>query len=321
MRSKHVNVQIDLDRIRASAERVKAATRAALIAVIKSDAYGLGAERVADALAGVADEFAYFSLAEAAAVRRPGLVLGPADGPADAFAALRVRPAVADRQSAGRYRGVSPAVNVDTGMQRFGCRPEDAEELLRVADSRELFTHAASEQAASVLANLGGSDVRRHAAATALLDAPRTWFDAVRPGLALYRGALRVTARLVQVRDVRGPVGYSGFSAARVGVILAGYSQHLASAPVLIGGRPERILEVGMNTSFVSVGPRARAGDEVVLLGDGLDEQALADALGVRPHEVLCRYAGMGQRVYQPRLSRYQSIDRASPSRKSTRGS
>jgi alanine racemase len=53
-----------------------------------------------------------------------------------------------------------------------------------------------------------------------------------------------------------------------------------------------------MNSSFVSVEPSDRVGDEVVLLGDGLTEALLAQHLDCREHEVLCRYCSMGARSY-----------------------
>lgn len=297
MRSQHVEVTVDFERIRANAEAIRAQCGVGLIAVIKADAYGLGAARVADALAGVADEFAYFSLDEARQVRRPGIVLGPAEADPAAYAALRVRPTVGSRAQAERYRRVSVAIELDTGMQRFGCRAEELDDLLRISGSREVFTHADDEQAAARLAAAcDGRDVRRHAAASALLDCPEASLDAVRPGLALYRGALRVTTRLVTARRNDGPAGYTRFRAARAGVILVGYSQFLQPAPVLINGRRQRIVEVGMNTAFVTLDAGDREGDEVVLVGDDLDETTLAHELGVRPHEVLCRYAQMGWR-------------------------
>lgn len=112
---------------------------------------------------------------------------------------------------------------------------------------------------------------------------------------------MRVSARLNAVRDTSGPIGYTGFESPRVGIILAGYSNWVAPGPVLINGRRQRLLEAGMNTSFVSVAPGDRAGDEVVLLGDGLTEAELAAQLRVREHEILCRYCAMGPRAYVPK--------------------
>ena len=65
-RSAHVTVRVDLARVRANAAAVRrAAAGAGVIAVVKADAYGLGAERVAEAVADVVDGFYAFDLAEA----------------------------------------------------------------------------------------------------------------------------------------------------------------------------------------------------------------------------------------------------------------
>lgn len=299
MRSRHINVRVDLERIRASAQTIRDTTRVELIAVVKADAYGLGAEPVAAALAGVADEFAYFTIHEAREVGRPGIVLGPPEAEPSAYRELSLRPIIASEADARRYAGLRGVVSVDTGMQRFGCPIEAAQALARLAAAADLCTHARDAAAVAPLAELRRAlGLRTHAASSCLLDRPSAWLDAVRPGVALYRGALRVSTRLQSVRQTHGPVGYSGFVHRHVGILLGGYSNRLAPASVLINGRRQRILEVGMNTAFVSVDPSDRAGDEVVLLGEALTEAQLAAELGVREHEVLCRYGSMGPRDY-----------------------
>lgn len=299
MRSEKINVTVDLDRVRASAEAVRAKTGVRLIAVIKADAYGLGAGPVADALSSVADEFGYFTLSEARRVGRPGLIFGPPDGEAAEYRALKVRPAVANREQAERLAGMPVALNVDSGMQRLGCSAEKLEDLIAFCDVSEAFTHADNPASAARLrAMCEGHSFPIHAAATSLLDCPEAWLDAVRPGLALYRGAVRVSGRLIAVRQTAGPIGYTGFECTHVGVMLGGYSNLVSPAPVIVNGRRQRILEVGMNTCFVSVDPADRVGDEVVLLGDGLTEVELSGCINIRPHEVLCRYTAMGERRY-----------------------
>jgi alanine racemase len=299
MRCPQVQVTVNLDHVRSAAEAIRAQTGVGLIAVIKADAYGLGAPRVADALASVVNEFAYFAVSEAREVGRPGLVLGPPEGDPAEYRELNLRPAVANRAAAQKFAGMRVAVKVDTGMQRFGCPPEDLDDLVARCEVEDFFSHAVTLDAIECLRGACGRRGRPiHAAATCLLDHPEAWFDAVRPGLALYRGAVRVTTRLQSVRETAGPVGYTGFRWPRVGIILAGYSNSIAPAPVLINGRPQRLLEVGMNTSFVSVDPTDKPGDEVVLLGDGLTEAVLAEHLHVREHEILCRYTAMGPRHY-----------------------
>lgn len=301
MRTKQVTVEIDLDRIRANAEAIRRHVGVPLIAVIKADGYGLGAARIADALAAIADDFAYFSVAEAREVGRPGLVIGPFEGAVAELRELRLRPTLMSDSDGERFRGLPAAISLDSGMQRFGCSAEVAERLVARGAITEIYTHA--RDAAAVAAFVSAArplGLRLHAAASALLEQPSAWLDGVRPGVALYRGAARVTTRLACVRETRGPIGYSGFDAARVGIVLLGYSNLLAPSPVVINGRRQRTLEIGMNSTFVSIDPQDREGDEVVLLGQELPEAELAAALRVREHEVLCRYGSMGARRYGP---------------------
>lgn len=300
MRSPHVCVRINLAHTRAAAEDIRRRTGVPLIAVIKADAYGLGAARVADALAPAVNEFAFFYAEEAIAIGRQGLVLGPPDVDAEVYRAHGLRPAVGAIADAERLRGLPVAVKVDSGMQRFGCPPEQLDALIERCGVVDFMTHAVEIDAVERFRRAcDGRGKPMHAASSSLLGEPGAWLDAVRPGVALYRGAVRVTTRLHSVRDTRGPVGYTGFEQPRVGAILCGYSNGLRPAPLLINGQRQRTLEIGMNTSFVTVSSPDRPGDEVVLLGDRLSEDELAADARSRPHEILCRYAAMGPRVYE----------------------
>jgi alanine racemase len=297
-----VKVTIDLARVRANAMAIKRKTRRPLIAVVKSDAYGLGARAVAETLAGIADEFAYFNIEEARALRKPGLVLGPLSGTAHAHAVLGVRPAVSSLAEARAVGPVPAAINVDTGMRWLGCRPEEFDRICRACNAVEAFTHTLSLAGVRLLQRLSaGRTLRLHAAATRLLSRPAAWLDAVRPGLAIYQGAMTVTARLLMVRDLDGPAGYRRFHARRAGVILCGYSRGFPPGVVQLNGRPRRVLEVGMNTSMIEIGPRDRLGDRVLLLGGALTETTVARAAGCKPHEILCRYSQLGPRRHLDR--------------------
>jgi alanine racemase len=152
-----------------------------------------------------------------------------------------------------------------------------------------------------------GRGLRLHAAGSALLDQPEAHLDLVRPGLALYRGATSVGTTLVEVRDGAGPAGYTGFTAARHGVILAGYSNGLRPGPCLVEGKRRRIVEVGMQSAYVALEPGDEPGHGVTLLGswngDGgqaIREQDVAAAWGCTPHEVLCQLSRAGNRGYLP---------------------
>jgi len=312
--SAHVKCQIDLGRVRENVSEIRrvVGTGVAVMAVVKADAYGLGAARVVEAVSDLVQGYCVFSLAEAAEAeiqRRTGkqsLALGPAAAGvgADAYIAAGVRPGVCSVEQAEALRAAGPAVNVDTGQQRFACPAEKVGDVMRAAGAREAFTHASrveqAERLVSVVeaAGLERAGVMLHAAGTSLLSEPAARLDGVRPGLAMYRGAARVSTRLAEARDTRGPVGYTGFLTPRVGVILCGYSNGYRTGVCVVNGQRRRVVEVGMQSAFVELAPGDRAGDEVVLLGGGLTEAEVAGAWGTTPHEALVRLCGCGRRDY-----------------------
>ena len=280
--------------------------------MVKADAYGLGAKKVAAAIADVVDGFVVFQAAEALEAKlpdlgKPILALRPDD--LVETAALGVRPAVWDAQTAEELRAWDPVVCVDTGMQRFACPPEELERVIEAGQVREAFTHATSVEQVRRLDELAGGQraggrLRLHAAGTSLLHEPAAHLDLVRPGLALYRGAVSVRTQLVEQRDSRGPVGYTGFTARRHGVILAGYSHGLRPGPCLVGGKRRRIAEVGMQSAFVELEPGDEAADVTLLghpaagAGGVVTEEETAAAWGATPHEVLLRLARLGRPRY-----------------------
>src|SRR5258705_2718 len=120
MISQHVEVQVDLGRVRWNATDVKARVRVPVWATIKADAYGLGAARVAQALAPVVDGFCVFALDEATSIDlwrltgKPAIALGPPQerNPA-AWIAAHVRPAVSTEDDAKQLQGAHPILCVD----------------------------------------------------------------------------------------------------------------------------------------------------------------------------------------------------------------
>src|SRR5262245_15669970 len=97
----YVIAHIDLERIRANIRQISAVAKVPILAVIKADAYGLGATRIAEAIAEQVEGFCVFHLQEAADAqiyRRTGkrtLAMGPpaSMNPAD-FTAAGATPSV-----------------------------------------------------------------------------------------------------------------------------------------------------------------------------------------------------------------------------------
>jgi alanine racemase len=291
-----ITVKIDPQRLRDNVARIASQTSVEILAVVKANAYGLGAAAVADAIGDLVAGWCVFSLQEAAEAQlwartaKPTLALGPPTAdPAD-YLRQHVRPAVSTIEQAQRLRVANPVLCVDTGMQRFACPPDQIDAVLQAGGCTEAFTHATKvEHARRLVDLLAGRGLKLHATASALLHEPQARLDAVRPGLAIYRGAVTVSSPLVEAQNSRGPVGYTGFTTDRHGVILCGYSHGLRKGPCLINGQKRRILEVGMQSAFVEIGPKDRIGDEVLLLGDGVELDDIAAAWNTTPHEVLVR--------------------------------
>jgi alanine racemase len=304
--SPHVRVAVDLRRVQANAHDILTKTGVPLIAVIKADAYGLGAERVSAALADLVDRFCVFSPDEAARIdlwRRTGksaLAIGPPVtlDPGD-YITHHIQPAVSTPQQAEALRTAEGVLCVDTGQQRFACPIEKVIETFDRGQCEEAYTHAATLDQVQMLQNaLSGRSARLHAAGSSLLHEPHAWLDAVRPGLALYRGAVRVSSGLIETRKSIGPAGYSGFKTLYHGIILAGYCNGLKAGPCLVNGRLSRLLEVGMQSAFVETDGNDQPGDEVVLLGDSITEQQIGATWKTSPHECLVRLTATGIREY-----------------------
>jgi len=298
-------VTIDLARVRRNIQDIRASTGVDVIAVVKADGYGHGLIEVARAVADLVAAFYVFRPSEAIETHlhretgKPVLAAMTDGESAENLIAHDIHAAVWDTETARRYGATRPIIAIDTGQQRFACPPERIDEVIQAGAIEEGFTHASTAAQAAQFAELtAGRLRRRHAAGTSLLDQPVARFDAVRPGLAMYRGAMRVSARLLEARDTRGPAGYTGFQVPRHGVIIGGYSNGITAGPCIVNGVKRRLLEVGMQSAFVELGPADKPGDEVILLGDGLTEKDLADAWRTSPQEVMVRLGRCGRRAY-----------------------
>jgi len=147
--------------------------------------------------------------------------------------------------------------------------------------------------------------------------AARGW---VRAGLMLYgasplpdrsaaqlglRPAMTLASRLIAVRDLAAGerVGYGGTyvaaAATRMGVVACGYAdgypRHAPSGtPVLVGGRRAALIgRVSMDMLCIDLthAPEATVGSEVVLWGEGLPVEEVAQAAGTIAYELLCALA------------------------------
>ncbi|HEY1522413.1 MAG TPA: alanine racemase [Solirubrobacteraceae bacterium] len=337
-----------------------------MCAVVKADAYGHGAVPVARAArAAGAGWLAVASAQEAAELRGAGLegpllVMGALsheelplalEAGADVVAWTQDFMTELERADGGSSVGVH--VKLDTGMGRFGTR--ELEEALQIAQRagssagalrlRGAMTHLATADCDPdfMRAQLEAfqpfvdrvreqrPDVLVHAAnSAAVLNAPKSHFDLVRCGLAVYGcdpmggspeerqldPALELVSYVAAVKPAQPgeSVGYGRtFTAERetnIATVPIGYADGYVRAlsnnsDALIGGRRHPVVgTISMDNLTVDVGPQdaVRVGDRVVLLGgDGSERQTaedLARRAGTISWEVLCGISGRVPRVY-----------------------
>ena len=150
-----------------------------------------------------------------------------------------------------------------------------------------------------------------------ILGWPQTQFDWVRPGIMLYgaspfvnslaaaenlRPVMTFSTRLIAINRLRQgeAVGYGGTwicpEKMDVGVAAVGYGdgypRHAPSGtPVLVNGREASLIgrvSMDMITLDLRQHPEARIGDSVVLWGEGLPVECIAQAAGAISYTLLC---------------------------------
>ena len=315
---------VDLDALAANYRTLEAVSGVAVHPVVKADAYGLGAIEVARCL--MREGARTFFVARASEGEALRAVLGAApdvyvlDGCAPGRAARLIaaglKPVLNAPEQAAEWRaaGGGPCgLQIDTGMNRLGFRPEDAPEPFDGLDL--VLSHLACADApshpmnrlqreafAAITARYPGV-LRSFANSGGCFLGPDFGFDAVRPGICLYGGGpeghpdarirpvVTFSADVLQVREVRAgeSVGYSrGFVAdrpARIATVAAGYADGVlrSNSPegqaVAAGTLRPIVGRVSMDVLAVDVtGLDVRVGDEVELFGAHrlLDDAAAA---------------------------------------------
>jgi alanine racemase len=189
---------------------------------------------------------------------------------------------------------------------------------------------AVFEEAVGIARAAGLTDARRHLANSAATVAlPETWYDMVRPGVALYgldplggnaadhglTPAMTVEAQVALTKRVPAGVGvsyghtYSPTSETTLALVPVGYADGVPRAagnraPVLAAGAQRRIAgRVCMDQFVLDVGDDpVRPGDRVVLWGRGRDgeptAQDWADAVDTIHYELVTRIGGRFTRRY-----------------------
>jgi alanine racemase len=261
---------IDLDAIVANWRALDAMTAGETSAVVKADAYGLGAERVARALARAGVRQFFVAIAEEGAALRHALGQGPQihvlcghmPGDADMIGDMDLIPMINSMDQMIRHIEALPGkpfgVQLDSGMNRLGMEPAEWAAVRDVAlaqDLRLIMSHLAcadepdhamnARQLAQFREMTDGMDVPRSLASTGgILLGKAYHFDLARPGIGLYGGRPFAAARpvvsleipVIQTRSLTAgeTVGYGNdFTApreTRIATIAAGYADGILRA-------------------------------------------------------------------------------------------
>ena len=335
---------VDLNALAHNFHALGAVAGAPVHPVVKADSYGLGAVACAARL--MAEGARTFFVARTT----EGLTLRAALGPepviyvldgcvgaaAPALKAARLRPVLnhGDQLAAWRAAGGGACgLQIDTGMNRLGFRPEDAPapfeglalvlgHLACADDPSEPMNRRQRDAFAAASARYPGT-IRSFANSGGLFLDPDYAFDAVRPGISLYgggpegrpddrlRAVATLSAEVLQLRDLPAgeTVGYSrGFLAdtpRRIATCAAGYADGVlrSSSPrgaVWFDGAPRPVLgRVSMDVIAVDVtGARAAPGDRVELFGPNRLLDDAATAAGTISYELLTSVTARVPRVY-----------------------
>jgi alanine racemase len=218
-------------------------------------------------------------------------------------------------QFASAYQRLTRIRNVESD-------PTLVTHLANADDREDPMTDGQLRRFAAATAGLPGA--RSIANSAALLGWPASRADWVRPGLMLYglspfagdagaalslRPVMTLHTEVIAIKSVRPgeTVGYGGVWRApretRMAVIAAGYGDGYprsapGGTPVLVNGvRAPLIGRVSMDMLTVDVtGLEGTAtGDPVVLWGEGVPVEEVADRAGTIPYELVC---GVSQRVH-----------------------
>ncbi len=203
-------------------------------AVVKADAYGLGAAEVAKALAQAgARTFFTATLGEALAVRRtlgegPSILAlnGPAAGEWPHYCAATITPCLNSLEQAAIWSQNSagaPVIHIDTGMNRLGLRADEVgrvkallggvqpwlvmSHLACASDPAHSMNEAQRQRFIATAAAFPGARLSLSASAGAQLGSNFA-FDMIRPGIGLYGwdGMDQPTTPLAVCATVTAPV-------------------------------------------------------------------------------------------------------------------
>jgi alanine racemase len=263
-------LSVDLDALATNWRSLNAMTDGETAAVVKADGYGLGAAKIARALAKAGAKRFFVAVAEEGALLRDALgpnveicvFAGHMRGDTDMIADMMLTPMINTVGQLTRHLEALPdhpfGIQLDTGMNRLGLEMSEWASVAEIALSqncRMVISHLACaddpdhpmnrQQLDQFHLMTDGINVPRSLAATGgILLGPEYHFDLTRPGIGLYGGLPFTDAQpvayldlpVVQVREVETgeTVGYGNAWTARrpskIATVSGGYADGLIRA-------------------------------------------------------------------------------------------
>jgi len=264
------HISIDLSAVAANWRALDAKTTTETAAVVKADGYGLGAARVATALAKVGARRFFVAVAEEGAAVRKALgaefeinvLSGHMEGDTQLIHDHALTPVLNSVDQIKRHMKALPkhrfSVQLDTGMNRLGLEWDDwaaVAEIVLTERPSMVMSHLACADDPDHPMNPYQLDIfhkmtdgittpRSLSATGGMLLGPEYHFDICRPGIGLYGGApfkdarpvVRLDLPVIQVRalDAGEVAGYgNSWQAARpsrIATVSAGYADGLLRA-------------------------------------------------------------------------------------------
>jgi len=364
-------VSVDLSALKWNLHQVRhlVGSQVRILAVVKANAYGHGAVACSRALLSAgADELGVATVEEAeelrrARIRHPIVVFGliqPQE--VEQVLKLRLQPTVVSESqlrvlskiARKKQRRISVHLKVDTGMGRIGIQPQVIAAFFKQMKKyphltlRGIFTHFAHAdgrdkrllrqqmhslyQAADLARQFGYAKIIVHASnSAAVINAPETYADMVRPGLMLYglypakglkklvtlKPVLRWSTRIIQVKCVPAGTGLSyGHTfitrrPSQIATLPVGYADGFSRAlsnqgEVIVKGRLCPVVgRVCMDMCLVDVTAvkDVAVGDEVILIGRQgkveITAETLAERLNTISYEVVSVIGSRVPRIFQ----------------------
>lgn len=263
-------LSVDLDALATNWRSLNAMTDGETAAVVKADGYGLGAAKIARALAKAGAKRFFVAVAEEGALLRDALgpnveicvFAGHMRGDTDMIADMMLTPMINTVGQLTRHLEALPdhpfGIQLDTGMNRLGLEMSEWASIAEIALSqncRMVISHLACaddpdhpmnrQQLDQFHLMTDGINVPRSLAATGgILLGPEYHFDLTRPGIGLYGGLPFTDAQpvayldlpVVQVREVETgeTVGYGNAWTAqrpsKIATVSGGYADGLIRA-------------------------------------------------------------------------------------------